>query len=1043
MSCSACGAAIPVDARFCSSCGAPVAGPPADRRLVTALFCDVVGSTDLAERLDAEVLGAVMNEYAALARRAIESNGGTVASFAGDGALGLFGVPAAGEDDAVHAARAGLDLLASLAHASEATMRGITLQARVGIETGELFGDLSKVAAGTLTADVLNTAARLQAAAEPGTVVVGEAAMRFLQGRAELQPLPPLILKGKSNPVNAAAVVSIELGHRRPSDTPFVGRDRHLASLRRALDEVVADGAPLLATVLGDPGIGKSRLLVTFLQGLEGITVLRSSVPATGEGGSLAPVADLVHAAATGADPVEASKRLASLLAGRPDAAALETALRSLLGLGDASAADHAWALRRLLETIGARGPVVVALDDLHWANAALMDLVEDAARWTRGPVLILCAARLDLLDVRRSWGGGMQRALTITVGPLDPTESRTLATALLGTDVEAAARLVSTAEGNPLFLEQLVAEARELGDTWDSSATPTTIRALLESRLDRCSREVAQMLGVASVQGSRFRLDVLRGLAPEGADVDVALREAQRAHLASEVGPNMGAFAHALVRETAYQRLPKATRAHHHAAIADLLFNDDELAGIHLEQAATLRAELGRADPDLERRAGERLARTGARAFARLDLVTSSDLLRRAGRLLPHGSSARLEMLPDLAVALMESGHQEDARPLLMGAVEEAEQAGSRRDAIRIRLQQLALNVYADVSEDEIRHGISEGRALLEELSHFGDDVGLAQGWVVMEYLHWLVGEMANVEEAAGRSLAHAERAGRLREQVQAGGDQATCLILGPLPVSDMRERAEQRRGSANVIVAAGGAAGVAAAAALGDDPDRYLEAETAWRNAIEAGGLEWPGAYHAIIGLAMVLLEAGDPDRALTLARAGVETMQRLGDVWVLNGGAFIVPIALSRLGATNEAAILAETLDERYVWMGAPDAVLRGVAVSVARTARGRREEALGLAFEAGDEARSTDSNLHRSLALEHLAHQLHGTDPPAAVVTLEEVAAIDAASGNVVGAARVSRTLETWRRTDTGERSGPAGAPLLENRPRSCGDHRRGR
>lgn len=1017
MSCSACGAAIPVDARFCSSCGAPAASAPADRRLVTALFCDVVGSTSLAERLDAEVLGAVMSEYAALARGAIEGNGGTVASFAGDGALGLFGVPAAGEDDAVCAARAGLNLLASLAHASEAMTHGITLQARVGIETGELFGDLSKVAAGTLTADVLNTAARLQAAAEPGTVVVGETAMRFLQGRAELRQLPPLILKGKSNRVNAAAVLSVELGHRRPSDTPFVGRDRHLASLSRALDEVVADGAPVLATVLGDPGIGKSRLLDAFLHGLEGTTVLRASVPAAGEGGSLAPVADLVRAAATGADPAEAADRLTSLLAGRSDAVALEAALRSLLGLGDTSAADHAWALRRLLETLGARGPVVVALDDLHWGNAALMDLVEDAARWTRGPVLMLCAARLDLLDVRRSWGGGMQRALTITVGPLDAAESRMLATALLGTNVEAAVRLVATAEGNPLFLEQLVAEARELGDAWDSSATPTTIRALLEARLDRCSPEVAQMLGVASVQGSRFRLDVLRSLVPEGADVDAALREAERAHLASEVEPDIGAFAHALVRETAYRRLPKATRADHHAAVADLL-SDDELAGIHLEQAATLRAELGHADPDLERRAGERLARTGARAFARLDLVTSSDLLRRAGRLLPHGSSARLEMLPDLAVALMESGHQEDARPLLMGAVEEAEQGGSRRDAIRIRLQQLALNVYAHVSEDEIRRGISEARALLKELSRFGDDVGLAQGWVVMEYLHWLVGEMANVEEAAGRSVAHAERAGRLREQVQAGGDQATCLILGPLPVPDMRKLAEQRRGSANVIVAAGGAAGVAAAAALGDDPDGYLEAETAWRNAIEAGGLEWPGAYHAIIGLAMVLLEAGDPARARALARGGVETMQRLGDVWVLNGGAFIVPIALSRLGAVDEATILAETLDERYVWMGAPDAVLRGVAVSVARAGRGRLEEALALAFEAAEEARSTDSNLHRSLALEHLAHQLHGTDLPAAIATLEEVAALDEASGNVVGAARVSRTLGTWNPRDTG-------------------------
>ena len=420
--------------------------------------------------------------------------------------------------------------------------------------------------------------------------------------------------------------------------------------------------------------------------------------------------------------------------------------------------------------------------------------------------------------------------------------------------------RLAAAAEGNPLFLEQLAAELERVGDSWDPSTVPTTIRAFLEARLDRCSPEVSRILSVASVEGSRFHLDVVGALGQESVDVRGVLQEADRAHLAQEIEPNIGVFAHSLIRETAYRRLPKATRADLHAGLAELLSDDDELAGTHLEQAAALRAELGHRDPDVERRAGERLARTGIAAFARINLETSADLLERAARLLPADSAARLELLPDLAVALMENGRTGDARALLAGAVEEAERLGSRRNAIRIRLQQLALFVYVDVSEAEIRAGIAEGRSLLDELLGFGDDAGLAQGWVAMEYLHWLVGELANIEDAAGLAVAHAERAGRLREQIVAGADQAVSLILGPLPVSKIRERALRSRESTNPIVAAGGEAGVAAAAALADS-DGYRAAEARWRYAVESGGLEWPGANHATLGWPPCSLKSGIP--------------------------------------------------------------------------------------------------------------------------------------------------------------------------------------
>jgi class 3 adenylate cyclase len=570
------------------------------------LFCDLVGSTNLAEQVDAEVLTALMTEYRGLFRQAVERNGGTVASFAGDGGVALFGLPSAHEDDALHAARAGLELLDELPEAGEAKRHGITFQARVGIEAGELLGDVAKIATGELSADVLNTAARLQAAAEPGTVLAGEAAARLLSDRAELRRMEPMLLKGKAAPVTASVVVSATGGSRRLSASTFVGRERYLRSLEQALADAIEDDAPVLTTVLGDAGIGKSRLLDTFLTARNDATILRAAAPAAGEGASLAPVADLVRTASGAADPVEAADRLKRLLADRPDAAALETALRSLLGLGGGSVGDHAWALRRFLETLAARNPVIAVIDDLHWASPALIDLVEEAARWTRGPVLLLCGARPDLLDIRRSWGGGMQRSITMTLGRLDALESRSLAEELVGLDGSIADRLVETAEGNPLFLEQLAAEAQLQGDAWDPSETPTSVRALLESRLDRSSTEVGRMLGVASVQGSRFRLGLVQALVADDVDVDGALREAQRAHLAEEIDPDTGAFAHALVRESAYRRLPKETRAELHAAVAELLSDNDELAGAHLERAAAYRAELGHRDVELERGAGE-----------------------------------------------------------------------------------------------------------------------------------------------------------------------------------------------------------------------------------------------------------------------------------------------------------------------------------------------------------------------------------------------------------------------------------------------------
>ena len=368
--------------------------------------------------------------------------------------------------------------------------------------------------------------------------------------------------------------------------------------------------------------------------------------------------------------------------------------------------------------------------------------------------------------------------------------------------------------------------------------------------------------------------------------------------------------------------------------------------------------------------------------------------------------------MLPDFAIALMEAGRADEAAALLEEALVQAEQVGSRRDAIRIRLQQLALYAYTDPSEDEIRLGISEGRTLLAELADLDDDVGLAQGWTVIEYLHVYLGEMADHAEAQARSFFHAERAGRLREQIQAGGDRPCASIRGPCTAEAMRGQAELMRQSPNPIISTGGIALAAAAAALVGDVPAYRAAESEWRLAVEAGGFEWPGADQALAGLALVLLLTDAPEAAEAMARQGLDVMERLGDVWVVSEWSWLLPLALAKQGRIDEASVLADAFAERYTRIGAAEGrIYRGVALSIARRSRGRPEEALALANEAATTARSTDSNLLRALALEHLADLLCETDPPAAIGTLQEVAGIHAASGNMVGAERVARVLAT--------------------------------
>src|SRR5579884_3093810 len=441
--CARCGAESPEGFRFCGACGAALAEAPAPRqarKVVTALFCDVTGSTALGEDLDPEVLRGVLNRYFAEMRSIIERHGGTVEKFIGDAVMAVFGIPTVHEDDALRAVRAAGEIRERLPAIAQEV--GVELRFRTGVNTGPvLVGEGENLAVG----DAVNVAARLEQAAEPGEIVLGEETLALARDAVEVGEVRQLELKGKSEPVAGYPLLAVVGEASRRFATPMVGRRNELAHLRVVYDQAVQDRSCRLFTVLGSAGVGKSRLIAEFLAGLEA-RVVRGRCLSYGEGITYWPV-------------VEILKQVGTL----PDGDAARP-LRSLLEETDepASAEEIAWGFRKLLEQEAETQPLVVVLDDLHWAEEKLLDLVEHISDLSRGaPLLLLCMARPELLERRPSWGGGKWNASTVLLEPLDAAETERLLSELGGVPEELGSRIIRVAEGNPLFLEEMLALLR------------------------------------------------------------------------------------------------------------------------------------------------------------------------------------------------------------------------------------------------------------------------------------------------------------------------------------------------------------------------------------------------------------------------------------------------------------------------------------------------------------------------------------------------------------------------------------------------------
>ena len=535
------------------------------RKVVTVLFCDVVGSTALGESTDPEALQGLLARYFERMKEIVEGHGGSVEKFIGDAVMAAFGVPAAHEDDALRACRAAVEM--------REAFPALGIEGRIGVSTGEVVtGTEERLATG----DAVNVAARLQQAAQPGEVLIGEATRALAGNAVDAERVEPLALKGKSEPVLAYLLLSAREAPERLHETPFVGRERELALLHEAWERARKPVCELV-TIVGDAGVGKSRLAAETLAAVEARVVRGRCLP-YGEGITYWPVVEVV-------------KQLGAL----PSDPAAATAIRSLLGEGDTatSAEEIAWAFRKLLEE---QAPLVVLFDDVQWGEETFLDLVEHVALLSSGAqILILCMARLDLLDRRPSW------PVTVRLEPL-PNED---VSRLIGARVpdELRAKIAEAAGGNPLFIGEMLAMTEEAGG---EVVVPPTLRGLLAARLDQLETPERSVLERGAIEGEIFHRGAVQALAPEETQVTPRLaalvrKELIRPDRSQLAGEDGFRFRHLLIRDAAYDSLPKATRAELHERFATWLEEHgaelvelDEILGYHLERACQYRTELG-----------------------------------------------------------------------------------------------------------------------------------------------------------------------------------------------------------------------------------------------------------------------------------------------------------------------------------------------------------------------------------------------------------------------------------------------------------------
>jgi class 3 adenylate cyclase/tetratricopeptide (TPR) repeat protein len=790
-------------------------GPPPTaqvRKTVTIVFADLAGSTSVGERLDPEALRDLQTRYFDAMRRALERHGGTVEKYIGDAVMAVFGIPVLHEDDALRAVRAAVEMRDAMAGLNRELERdlGVGLELRVGINTGEVAAADGADGHGFVTGDAVNTAARLQSEAPPGGIVVGAQTRRLVEGAARLRPHGPVTVKGKRRPLRVWQVDRLlEPGGRftRGSAVPLVDRRAALRMLATRFRRATERERCVLVTAVGPAGIGKSRLLREFAGAVEAeATVVVGRCLPYGEGITYWPLIEIVNelAGETGVPAIE------GLLAddSQPEAVASRVAAAAGRGRTSATEPDVQWAVRRLFEAMARQRPLVVVFDDIHWAEPAMLDLIEHIAANATGRILVACLARGDLLERRPTWAAAGGRGSIIRLEPLSDTDSGRLLGKLAARRRAKVRRdeVMYAAEGNPLFLEQLVAmRADDPG-----VRTPPTIQALLAARIDALPQRERRVIEAAAIEGRGFHRGAVRALVDQKRSVDAALsalvdRELihpDRSELPGETGYR---FTHILVRDAAYDLLPKRRRAELHVAYADWLLGRaergsaaDEIVGYHLEQAYEYRSQLGRAGDDRHRdlaaQASAHLSHAGRRALSMGDRGGASNLLERAVALRPRPDPERPALLIDLGGVYREQGRFRESESVLREARSLAVDAGD--PALEARAQVARLLSRLQVDPDAVARSMRrQGDSLERSLERVTDHGGLAQLWHVRALLWWIKCQSGEAERSWRRAADEAMQAGDERLFADLIGWEATSTAVGPTPVDTAIVRCSEIR--------------------------------------------------------------------------------------------------------------------------------------------------------------------------------------------------------------------------------------------------------
>jgi tetratricopeptide (TPR) repeat protein len=863
---------------------------------------------------------------------------------------------------------------------------------RVGITSGEV---VAGVGAETLvTGDAVNTAKRLEEAARPNEILIGESTRLLVEHAALLEPADAVDAKGKAEPVVAWRVLATIAGAEsfaRRLDAPLIGRADQLLQLGAELAAAERERSCRVVTIYGDAGIGKSRLAAELAANTrERVRVLTARCVPYGDGITFLPLRELIRSAG-GHRAVRAS------LAAEPDGELVADRLEN----ASASAEETMWSVRRLLETLARERPLLVWVEDVHWAEPTFLDLLEYLAAWSQdAPILLLCLARPELLDARPRWPG-----VSLVLEPLNTDEAAALLDALEDEwplTPELRARVAEVAEGNPLFVEQMVAMLSDTGTA--GVVVPPTIQALLSARLDRLERVERSVLERAAVAGREFSRAAIAVLSPpeEQTELGATLlslvrRELLRPGRAREPGDDALRFGHALIRDAAYAAIPKTARTALHVRFADWLASnggEDELVAYHLEQAYRCTVELGAPDAAVGERAAMLLAAAGKRAHRRDDMPAAANLLERALALGELGPD-RGELLRALASARWRLGNPIEAAEAVAGAIDHARAAGDVRLEWFCRLEDAARRRMLRDGDDDL---VAVANRAIEVFAALGDDAGLARAWRRLALASLGEWRYADAAAQAERALEHARQAGDSSDDVALADTYCTALYYGPEPAPAAAQRCRdllESFGSDRMVRAVI----VSSLAPLEAMQGAFEQARAHVEEAAEI--FDELGARMARAGLAEVSADierlAGDLNAAEDELRFAISVFHEAGSpaLAALRSASLVgVLVEQQRLPEAEQA--LAE-VDGAIRDNDIDGSVAHRLATAHLALAHGRFEEVRRLTDDALDTLRGSDALAIRAEVLTVRAAAT-GEEP-------EEAIAVHEQKGNVTAAARL--------------------------------------